>query len=97
MPEDFGDTSTPQRKGVLMLVLTRKENESIRIGDDIFVTVARIQGNRIRFTIDAPKEVRILRGELQVTAPAAEVAKTLEGMRIDPLKDQNAAEPEKAA
>ena len=52
-----------------MLVLTRKVNESICIGDDIVVKVVRIQGNRIQFGIEAPKEVRIVRGELQAATP----------------------------
>ncbi|TWU57103.1 carbon storage regulator [Rubripirellula reticaptiva] len=60
-----------------MLVLTRRENESIRIGDDIFISVTQIQGNRVRFAIEAPKEIRIVRGELQMTTSVAEVPTTL--------------------
>lgn len=48
-----------------MLVLTRKENETIRIGDDIEITLIRVKGGNIRIGIDAPKDVKILRGELQ--------------------------------
>ena len=48
-----------------MLILTRKENESIRIGDDIVITISRIQGNRVRFAIGAPPKIRIVRGELR--------------------------------
>ncbi len=48
-----------------MLVLTRKEGESIIIGGEIIVTVSQIQRSRVRFAIDAPKDVRVLRGELQ--------------------------------
>jgi carbon storage regulator len=47
-----------------MLVLSRKLGESIYIGDKIEITVMRIQGSRIRIAIDAPAEIRILRGEL---------------------------------
>jgi carbon storage regulator len=47
-----------------MLVLSRKLGESIHIGDKIKITVMRIQGSRIRLAIDAPAEIRILRGEL---------------------------------
>ena len=47
-----------------MLVLTRKEAESICIGDNIVTTVSRIQGKRVRFAIEAPKEIRIVRNEL---------------------------------
>ena len=48
-----------------MLVLSRKLNEKIHLGDNITVTVLRVQGNTIRLGIDAPRDVRILRGELE--------------------------------
>ena len=47
-----------------MLVLTRKQNEKIKIGDDIVVSVLKIKGNTVRLGIEAPKEVRVVRGEL---------------------------------
>ena len=47
-----------------MLVLTRKENESIIIGGDIEVRIARIQGNKVRVGIMAPKDVPIYRKEI---------------------------------
>jgi carbon storage regulator len=47
-----------------MLVLSRKPGEKIVIGDDITLTVVRVQGNQVRLAIDAPDDVRILRGEL---------------------------------
>ena len=47
-----------------MLVLTRKQNEQIQIGDDICLTVLRIKGNTVRLGIDAPASVRVVRGEL---------------------------------
>lgn len=47
-----------------MLVLTRKQNEEIVIGDNVKVTVLQIKGNSIRLGIEAPREVRIVRGEL---------------------------------
>lgn len=48
-----------------MLVLTRKLDESIRIGDDIRITVLRVKGNTVRVGIEAPKHVRVIREELQ--------------------------------
>ena len=48
-----------------MLILTRKVGESIRIGDDIVVTVTKLSGNRVQFGVEAPKDIRIVRGELQ--------------------------------
>ena len=47
-----------------MLVLSRKERELIHIGDGIIVEVRRISGNRVHIAIDAPRDVRIRRGEL---------------------------------
>ena len=47
-----------------MLVLTRKSQDSIRIGDHIKVTILRIKGNTVRIGVEAPEDVRIVRGEL---------------------------------
>ena len=46
-----------------MLVLSRKQNESIFIGGGITVTVSEIRGGRVRLAIDAPREIRIERAE----------------------------------
>jgi len=48
-----------------MLVLTRKLNERIVIGDNVRITVVGIRGNHIRIGIEAPPEVTILRDELR--------------------------------
>ena len=47
-----------------MLVLSRKIGEKVVIGDGIVVVVKRILGQRVTFGIEAPEEVRIVRGEL---------------------------------
>jgi carbon storage regulator len=47
-----------------MLVLTRRLGESIRIGDDIAVSVVEIQGGQVRLAIDAPREVPVHREEI---------------------------------
>lgn len=47
-----------------MLVLTRKENEKILIGDDITITVVLVAGNKVRIGIEAPNEVVIRREEV---------------------------------
>lgn len=52
-----------------MLVLTRKAGEAVRIGDDIEIMVVEILGNAIRLGIEAPREVRVLRSELEGTEP----------------------------
>ncbi len=47
-----------------MLVISRKINESITIGDNITVTVLGIEGDRIKICIEAPRELIILRQEI---------------------------------
>jgi carbon storage regulator len=47
-----------------MLVLTRKGNQSIMIGDDIEVTVLAIMGEKVRIGIDAPRNVPVFRKEV---------------------------------
>jgi len=52
-----------------MLVLSRKPMERIHIGDSVVVTVLKIRGNTVRIGIDAPKEIYVLRSELQDVIP----------------------------
>lgn len=47
-----------------MLVLTRKLQEKICIGNDITVTILRVKGQQVRIGIEAPRDVRVVRGEL---------------------------------
>ena len=51
-----------------MLVLSRKVGERIHVGDDIVLEIRRIAGNRVTLALDAPRHVRILRGELEAAA-----------------------------
>ncbi len=48
-----------------MLVLSRKAGESIKIGDEITVVIHRISGSRVTLGLDAPRNLRIIRGELK--------------------------------
>ena len=61
-----------------MLVLSRKIGERLIIGDNITVVVSRVAGNRVTLGIEAPSDVRIIRGELRVDidekSPSARVA-----------------------
>ncbi len=50
-----------------MLVLTRKVNESILIGDDVRVVVIAIAGNQVRLGIQAPGELAVRRSAVTVT------------------------------
>ena len=47
-----------------MLILTRRIDETIRIGTDIVVKILDIKGAQVRIGIDAPKDVTVLRDEL---------------------------------
>ena len=51
-----------------MLVLSRKTGEQIQIGPDITIEVRRVSGNRVALAVQAPRDVRILRGELKDVA-----------------------------
>lgn len=47
-----------------MLVLTRRANQSIMIGDDVVVTVLEVRGDQVRLGIVAPREVDVHREEV---------------------------------
>ena len=47
-----------------MLVLTRRVNETLMIGDDVTLTVLGIKGNQVRIGVHAPKEVAVHREEI---------------------------------
>lgn len=57
-----------------MLVLSRKRNESICIGDGITITVVEIRGEKVRLGIDAPRDVQVYRGEVQQKIDATNAA-----------------------
>ena len=47
-----------------MLILTRKHNESIMVGDDIEIVVLEIKGEQIKLGVKAPDNIRVYRGEV---------------------------------
>ena len=49
----------------VMLILSRKESECIHLGDDIIVTIVRLNGDKVRIGVQAPSHIRILRNELE--------------------------------
>jgi carbon storage regulator len=49
-----------------VLVLTRKLNEAIQLGEDITITVVGIDADRVRIGIDAPRSLKIFRRELLI-------------------------------
>ena len=56
-----------------MLVVSRKENERIRVGESIVVTVVRLGGDKVRLGIEAPSDVLVLRDELESHACVGEL------------------------
>ena len=47
-----------------MLILSRKINEKIMIGDDISISIIEIRGDQVRIGVDAPKTVKVFRQEV---------------------------------
>lgn len=71
-----------------MLVLSRKTQERIQIGDNVVVTVLRVKGNMVRIGIEAPKDVRVMRGELPAKEePASEVTVERPGSNLRKLAE----------
>ena len=72
-----------------MLVLTRKSNQSIMIGDDIEVSVLAVMGEKVRIGISAPRDVPVFRKEVYLEIKLDEtdgdqreaVAKALEELK----------------
>ena len=74
-----------------MLVLTRKSNQSIMIGDDIEISVLAIMGEKVRIGIEAPRSVPVFRREVYVeihedddeTGEPGDVDRALQGLRSE--------------
>ena len=47
-----------------MLVLTRKPRQQIMIGDNVVINIVEVQGDNVRIAIDAPRSIKIYRGEI---------------------------------
>jgi carbon storage regulator len=77
-----------------MLVLTRKGNQSIMIGDDIEVSVLAIMGEKVRIGIDAPRSVPVYRKEVYVEIQQGQGASDADdGDDIDEELDRLKAKP----
>jgi carbon storage regulator len=65
VPGGVPSNQSATRQGdAAMLVLTRKSNQSIMIGDDIEVSVLSIMGEKVRIGIQAPREIPVFRKEV---------------------------------
>ncbi|MBP2655606.1 MAG: csrA [Firmicutes bacterium] len=72
-----------------MLALTRKVGEQIIIGDNIVITVVDVKGDGVRLGIEAPKEIKIYRGEIYqaVVAENQQATMPIDVEQLDVLKD----------
>lgn len=72
-----------------MLVLSRKCNETINIGDDVYITILGVEGDKVKIGISAPRNVTILRGEIFEGLQSQEKLKALlvEGPEPASFKD----------
>lgn len=57
-----------------MLILTRKVGEKLQIGDDITVTITRVDNHCVKMGVEAPAGISILRGELLARIAHASLA-----------------------
>ncbi|PQO40899.1 carbon storage regulator [Blastopirellula marina] len=72
-----------------MLVLTRKQQQQIQIGEGVTITILKVKGNTVRIGIEAPSDVKIVRSELEPeeeTAPAEEAESKGPTNRIDQIE-----------
>lgn len=78
-----------------MLVLTRKTNQSIMIGDEIEVSVLAVSGDKVRLGISAPRDVPVFRKEvylvIQEERPGSAAERGAERGSLDDLPEGGAA------
>lgn len=69
-----------------MLVLSRKKDESIKIGSHASVRVVDVSGNRVKLGVEAHRSIRVLRGELTISAEVEVTDKVNEDDGVDHAK-----------
>ncbi len=72
-----------------MLVLTRKLNQSIKIGDEVEITVIEVRGDQVRLGVTAPRDVAVHRKEvyLQIQQENRAASAALDASALDSLSD----------
>ena len=70
-----------------MLVLTRKANQSIMIGDDIEISVLQVMGEKVRIGIQAPRSIPVFRQEVYI-----DIQRDLDGEPGDPAVEKETVE-----
>jgi len=78
-----------------VLILTRKRDESIMVGEEIRITVLDVKGENVRLGIDAPRNVKVLREELyRAVREENTKAGTVSELKDDALGDLDALLPD---
>jgi carbon storage regulator CsrA len=80
-----------------MLVLSRKLQQQIKIGDQITVTILRVKGNTVRVGIQAPRDVRVIRGELPKADETANATDLVDSQTLIAIPAEDCAEQSEAA
>jgi len=65
-----------------MLILSRKLDEKVVIGDDIVISIVEIRGDQVRIGIDAPKKIKVFRQEVYDAIKAENKAALKSGSKI---------------
>lgn len=84
--------NSTSKGGSLLLILSRKQDQSILIGDDIKITIVELKNNTVKIGIDAPRDLIILREELYLEI-AAENKKAV-AIDLDSLSKLPAISPQ---
>lgn len=66
-----------------MLILTRRINETLVIGEDVFLTVLGVKGNQVRIGIEAPQDIPVHREEIFVKLKAQQEGLNARGSELD--------------
>ena len=61
-----------------MLILSRRESERVHLGDEIVLTIVRVNGDKVRIGVEAPSHIKILRTELEISSH-----------ELDPIQEQS--------
>lgn len=71
-----------------MLVLTRKPNQSIMVGDDVVITILEVRGDKVRVGIEAPRDVIVHRKEVyEAIRQNVEAAESAKRVTLDDIEE----------
>jgi len=77
-----------------MLILTRKTNEKIRIGNDITITIIEVRGDQVKVGVEAPKDVKVFRQEVFNAIQNENRAAVVNAANLDALSQFSAIKKE---